>query len=166
MMDMLFRRTRMTKLTPRPRNALLSLHIAAAVGVLGADLALLTLALSGLYSSALLIAEWVVEPLAVTALGSGLFLATLGPYGVVRYWWTAVKLAITAVLTGAVFLVLTPGLERAAEGGANPQPATLLLAPALATALLLTNVALAVFKPAASIKRPHLRTAKQKEIPT
>jgi hypothetical protein len=156
----------MTKLTSGWRKGILSIHIAAAVGVFGSDLALLILALSGLYPSALLIAEWLVEPLAVTALASGLLLAVLGPYGLLRYWWTAIKLAITAALTGAVFLVLTPALERAAEGAGNPQPATLLLAPALATAFLLTNVVLAVFKPAARLSRPRIRTTNQREIPT
>jgi hypothetical protein len=156
----------MTKLGARPRKAVLSIHIAAAVGVFGSDLALLILALSGLYPSALLIAEWLVVPLAATALASGLLLAVLGPYGLLRYWWTAIKLAITAALTGAVFVVLTPALERAADGAGNPQPATLLLAPALATALLLTNVVLAVFKPAATISQPRIPATNQKEIPT
>jgi hypothetical protein len=143
----------MFKLTPRWRKGLLSIHIAAAVGVFGSDLALLALALAGLYPSALLIAQTVVEPLAIAALATGLLLALLGPYGLLRYWWTALKLAITAALTVAVFAVLAPALERAAEGAGGPQPATLLLAPALATALLLTNVLLAVFKPAAAITR-------------
>lgn len=156
----------MTKHTPRWRKGLLSIHIAAAVGVFGSDLALLVLALSGLYSSALLIAEWLVEPLAVTALATGLLLATTGPYGLVRYWWTTLKFAITAALTGAVFVVLTPALERATEAAGTPQPATLLLAPALATALLLTNVVLAVFKPAATISRRHIPAMSTKEIPT
>ena|SRR5688572_24213813 len=156
----------MTKLTPGWRKALLTIHIAAAVGVFGSDLALLVLALSGLFPSALLIAEWLVEPLAVTALATGALLATTGPYGLARYWWTAIKLAITAALTGAVFLVLTPALERAAQAAATPQPATLLLAPALATALLLTNVVLAVFKPAATISRRRIPTTDKKEIPT
>jgi hypothetical protein len=156
----------MNKLTPGWRKALLSIHIAAAVGVLGSDLGLLVLASSGLYQSALLIAESLVEPLAVTALATGLLLAFLGSYGLFRYWWTAIKLGITAALTGAVFVVLTPALERAAEGAGNPQPATLLLAPALATALLLTNVLLAVFKPAATISPRRIPATKQKEIPT
>jgi hypothetical protein len=156
----------MTKLTTGWRKALLAIHIAAAVGVFGSDLALLVLAVSGLYSAALLIAEWLVEPLAVTALATGVLLASTGPYGLVRYWWTATKLAITAALTGAVFVVLTPALERAAEGAGNPQPAILLLAPALATALLLVNVVLAVFKPAATISRRRIPSMKQKEIAT
>jgi hypothetical protein len=126
----------MIKLTPGWRKGLLSIHIAAAVGVFGSDLALLALALAGLYPSALLIAQTVVEPLAIAALATGLLLALLGPYGLLRYWWTALKLAITAALTVAVFAVLAPAL-----------------APALATALLLTNVLLAVFKPAAAITR-------------
>lgn len=156
----------MTNLTPRRRKALLSLHIATAVGVFGSDLGVLALALAGLYPAAVLIAERLVEPLAAAALASGLLLALLGPYGLLRYWWTAIKLAITVALTGAVFLALTPALERAAAGAGNPQPATLLLAPALATALLLTNVVLAVFKPAATITRPRVPATNQKEIPT
>jgi hypothetical protein len=156
----------MSRPTAGWRKAVLSIHIAAAVGVFGSDLALLVLGLSGLYASALLIAEWLVEPLAVTALASGLLLATTGPYGLVRYWWTAIKLAITAALTGAVFVVLTPAIERAAAAAGNPQPATLLVAPILASALLLANVVLAVFKPAARISRRDVSAMNKREIPT
>jgi hypothetical protein len=67
-------------------------------------------------------------------------------------------------LTGAIFLALLPALRAAATGGA--QPATLVLAPSIAIALLLLNVVLAVFKPAARLSRPAIPSTASKEIPT
>jgi hypothetical protein len=61
-----------------------------------------------------------------------------------------------------VFVVLTPALERAAKAAGNPHPATRLLATAIATALLSTNVVLAVFKRAATISRRQIPAMNQK----
>ena len=154
-----------TTLSHGHRRALLILHIASAVGVLGADLALLLLALREDYASGLLLAEWLIEPLAVTALVTGILLATLGSYGLFRYWWTAIKLTITAVLNAAVFLLLTPALERAVKAGTTPSALSLLLPPAVASTLLLVNVALAVAKPAARLSGPRIRSTDPKENP-
>ena len=163
-MDILFRK--------RPLNrALLVLHIAASVSLIGTDLVLLLLTVGGEYRSAVLVAQWLVEPFAVAALATGVLLGLTGPYGVLRFWWTAIKLAITAALNAAVFVVLTPALERAAASPPGaPQPVTLLVAPAIAAGLLLVNVTLAVFKPAARIPRradrPEARGRTRERIPT
>lgn len=152
------------KLSNGWRKALLSLHIATTVSVLGTDLVLLLLTMSNEFSTALLVGENLVAPLAVASLATGLLLALLGPYGLLRYWWTTIKLAITAALTGAIYLALLPALRTAAAGGA--QPATLVLAPSIAIALLLVNVVFAVFKPAARLSRPAMRAPEPKEMPT
>jgi hypothetical protein len=70
-------------------------------------------------------------------------------------------------LTGAIFFVLTPAIERAAAAAPDEvQPATLVIAPAIAVGLLLVNVTLAVFKPAARILRPSTRATARKGIPS
>jgi hypothetical protein len=149
---------------PQPwRNSLLSLHVAASVSVLGADLVLLALGVAGLggadpltiYPAARLVAVWLITPLAVLTLGTGLLLGLLTPWGLFTYWWVTIKLAIVLVLTGAVLFVLVPALGATAEavGGPAPEPLAagrrlpLVVAPAVASTLLAVALVLAVFKP-------------------
>jgi hypothetical protein len=145
------------------RKLLVTLHVIATVSVLGADLVLLALGIFGMgglearaiYPIAHLVAAWLVAPLAALSLGTGLLLGALTPWGLFRYWWVTIKLAITVLLTGAVLFVLVPRLGAAADAvtGIAPRPLTnaervpLLAAPAVASGLLMLSVALAVFKP-------------------
>jgi len=145
------------------RKLLLSLHVATTVSVLGTDLVLLTLGIASLggadpqtiYPAAHLASAWLVAPLAVLSLGTGLLLGLLTPWGVFRYWWVTIKLAITIVLTGIVLFVLVPrlGMVAAAVTASDSGPlpigerVSLVIAPALASSLLLLNVILAIFKP-------------------
>lgn len=153
---------------PAPwRKPLLAAHVATTVAVLGADLALLALGLASLggadprtiYPAASLVGARVVAPLAVLALGTGLLLGALTPWGLLRYWWVTIKLAITAALTGLVLLVLVPALGAAAAAATAPDPGAggarlpLVVAPAIASALLALNVALAVYKPGWRLRR-------------
>jgi hypothetical protein len=154
------------------RKLLLSLHIATTVSVLGAGLVLLTLGIASLggadprtiYPAAYLVDTWLVVPLAVLSLGTGLGLGLLTQWGVFRYWWVTIKLAITTVLTGIVLFVLVPrlgmvaALVTAADSGPLPEGSRVLLviAPVLASLFLLLNVGLAIFKPG---RRLRARTA-------
>lgn len=149
---------------PQPwRNLLLSLHVAASVGALGADLVLLTLggaSMAGadpltIYPAARLIGAWVIAPSALLALGTGLLLGLLTPWGLFRYWWVTIKLAIVVVLTGAVLFVLVPALGVTADAVSGPTPRPLgvtqrlplVVAPAIASTLLAVALLLAIFKP-------------------
>jgi hypothetical protein len=40
-----------------------------------------------------------VQPFAIASLATGVGLALLSGWGLVRFWWTAIKLAVTAALT-------------------------------------------------------------------
>jgi len=149
---------------PQPwRNLLLSLHVAASVGVLGADLVLLIFGIAGIggvdpltiYPAARLTGAWVVAPLALVTLASGLALGLMTPWGLFEYWWVTIKLTIVLILTGAVLFVLVPSLGATAAlvSGASAQPLSpgqglpLLLAPAAASSLLVIALLLAIFKP-------------------
>jgi hypothetical protein len=145
------------------RKLLLTVHVAASVSVLGADLVLLALGIASvggadpvsIYPAASLIAAWLVAPLALVALASGLSLGLLTPWGLFTYWWVAIKLAIVAVLTGAVLFVLVPALGATADAVTGPTPRLLgagerlplLIAPATASTLLAVALVLAIFKP-------------------
>lgn len=146
----------------RSHKFLLTAHVTASVGVLGADLVLLALGLAGLggaapvmiYPAARLIGETVVAPLALGALGTGLWLALSTSWGLFRYWWVAIKLAITLALTAAVLFVLLPALgataDAATAAGADlgmGARVPLVAAPAVASSLLLLAAGLGVFKP-------------------
>ena len=148
-----------------PGEPLLAIHIVASVGVLGADLVLLALGISGVrgsdagtvYPAMSLVSGWVIAPLAVLALLTGVLQAVTRGWGLARYWWVTIKLAITATLTGVVLFVLVPGLRTAAETATGPNAEALLddaqrmafvIAPSAAITFLLLNVFLAVYKPA------------------
>jgi hypothetical protein len=145
------------------RKLLLTIHVVATVSVLGTDLVLLALGLSSMggadpqiiYPAAHLVGAQLVAPLAVLSLGTGLLLGALTSWGLFRYWWVTVKLAITAVLTGVVLFVLVPRLGASADVVSGPAPhlltsaerLPLVIAPAVASTLLLLMVVLAIFKP-------------------
>lgn len=145
------------------RNLLLSVHVAASVGVVGADLALLVLASAGLagadpvtiYPAARLIGASLIAPLALVTLATGLLLGLLTPWGLFTYWWVTIKLAIVVVLSGALLFVLVPALGAMADavtaGTSGPltvrERFPLIVAPALASTLLAIALMLAIFKP-------------------
>ena len=153
----------MTPSLPRP---LLVLHIAAAVGLLGTDLVLVALGVSGVagadprtvYPAAYLVEAWLVAPLTVITLATGIVQATRGGWGLLRYWWTAIKLATTAAFTVLVVAVIIPRLAAtatAATAGQAFATATqlpLAVVPAVAVAAIVLNISLAVYKPAARIR--------------
>jgi hypothetical protein len=158
--------TAMTSSKPAPwRTPLLTVHIVTSVGAIGAILVQLALGIAGargadprtVYPAALLVEVWVIAPLAVLALGTGLALALWSRWGLARYWWVAIKLTITAVLTVVVFLVLVPSLAAtaAAESLTDAQRTRLALFPAVALALLVVNVVLGLTKPRWRLRPEH-----------
>ena len=153
------------------RRALLISHIAVSVGWLGADVVMGILAVAGLTSDdptlalAIFRAAGIFVPLAVLPLAglslvTGLLLALGTKWGLLRYWWVLVKLAITVVLCFLVLTLLQPSVadlaDLAAAGqrdgslavaaaGADP---TILLVPACVSVVALTvAVILSVAKP-------------------
>jgi uncharacterized membrane protein len=172
---------------PRWRNLLLTVHIVVAVGVLGTDLVLLTLGVTGLvsrdpelvraaYLAMGLLAEAVLLPLALAAPLTGILLGLGTAWGLARHAWVLTKLVLTiAVATTAVF-VLRPALNRAAAqalqvplaelptAGIGQLGVAVTLAPAGALGVLVAIVTLAVFKPwgqtrfRASLTRGHQPT--------
>jgi hypothetical protein len=160
-----------TSPSPRPRvlsrrKLLLTGHVAVSVGLIGAAMVLLALGVAGLrgadprtvYPAAHLVEAWVVAPLAVLALGSGVAQAVLMRWGLTTYWWVTTKLAITAVTVVVVIFVLDPRLGASAAAAAAGHTFTtaerlpLVIAPAIAVALLVLNVGLGVYKPSRRLR--------------
>lgn len=91
------------------------------------------------------------------ALGTGVAQAVAGSWGVVRYWWTTVKLALTGGFTLLALFVLVPRLAGSAAGAqagevfTTAQRLPLAIVPALAVAALVRNVVLELTKPRARL---------------
>ncbi len=153
-------------MTPFFRKMALIGHIVFSVGWLGAIVPYLALAIAGLtsrdismaraaYLSMELIGWFVIVPLSLAALLSGLVQSLGTPWGLFRHWWIVAKLVLTAIATG-VLLVHMQAVSRmsriAAEAtwsGADFQALRIQLVVHAAGGLvvLLTITALSVFKP-------------------
>jgi uncharacterized membrane protein len=147
-------------------------HIVAAGTWIGIDVVLATLVFTAwatgdvqtkavCYQALELFAIWPLTTAGVVSLVTGVVLGLGTKYGLVRYWWVAVKLATNLVLTTLVLLVLRPGVEGVAEYGRRlaahrPGDADVgfLIYPAVVSlSALLAAVVLSVFKPWGRIRR-------------
>jgi hypothetical protein len=116
-------------MTPSLRKLLLTAHITFSVGWLGAVAAFLALAIAGLtsrdaqmvrtaYSGMELTARFVIVPLAVASLLSGLIQSLGTPWGLFRHYWVLVKLLLTIFAT-IVLLAKMPLIGYAARRAAE-----------------------------------------------
>lgn len=157
-------------MNPRTRKALLTLHITCSAGWLGAVAAFLALSVVGMislnpdqvrgaYLSMYLISRFVVIPLSLAAVTTGMTLALGSAWGLFRYYWIAMKFGLALFATFALlvhqFAVISvaatrvTGTTTAALFGADFEPlkTELVRAPSLALVVLLTIASLGVFKP-------------------
>jgi hypothetical protein len=153
-------------MTPAVRKLVFTTHVTFSVGWLGAVVAYLAVALAGLtspdlqlvrgtYSVMQLIAWFVIVPLAVAALLSGLVQSLATEWGLFRHYWVIAKLALTTF--GTIILLLhAPRVSemaiRAAEasfttGDYHAQRLSLVVHATGGLAILLTTTVLSVFKP-------------------
>jgi len=151
---------------PRVRKLALTSHVTFSVGWLGAVLAYLVVAVAGLtsldaqlvkgtYVTMQLMAWFVIVPLAIAALLSGLVQSLGTDWGLLRHYWIVAKFALTTV--GTVILLLhAPRVSemaaRAAEsalasGDYSQQRMALVVHAAGGLAILLMATVLSVFKP-------------------
>ena len=158
------------RLSHRWRNLLLTVHVVTSVGVLGLDIVLLALGMTGLVSNNAdliragyltmgLLADTLLLPLAIGSLVTGIVVGLGTHWGLTRHLWVLAKLVLTIGTATAAVLVLRPALNRAAAyavavplaelqaGGSGPIGRAVTIAPATALLVLLTAVTLAVFKP-------------------
>ena len=152
-------------MTPRLRKFALTAHVVASVGWLGAVGCVLALAVAGLTSEdaqtvravypAMEVAAWfVLLPLALASLLTGIVQSLGTKWGLVRHYWVAVKLVIN-VLATIVLLLYTETLGYLADVAAASSSADLgglrSASPGLhagaAVLLLIVAAVLAVYKP-------------------
>lgn len=152
------------RLGRRSRKGVLVVHIVSAGAWIGIDVVLAILVFTALVTddvdtatSSYRVLTFTVWPLflaGLVCLASGVTSGLGTKYGLVRYWWVAVKLVINVVFVALVPLALRPPVLEAAEYGRDltaGQPTfpvtELLFPPIVSLSGLLVAVVLAVYKP-------------------
>ncbi|MFJ8073487.1 DUF2269 domain-containing protein [Streptomyces sp. NPDC096176] len=152
----------MKPLTRPVRRAILVVHVAASAAWLGLTLGLLALALTAYttkttsmieasYRSMNVFTDWLVLPVALLTLLSGLVLSLGTKWGLARHRWVYIKFWLTVATTTASVLVLRPGVSRAADtvasDGMVAEPRDVLMGPAVSLTAYLFMTAISVLKP-------------------
>ncbi|TDD71998.1 hypothetical protein E1262_04595 [Jiangella aurantiaca] len=160
------------RLSGRTRKAVLVTHILSAGTWFGMDIVMGVLVFAALgtdsdetravtYQALELFAVWPMATAGLVCLASGVLLGLGSKYGLVRYWWVAVKLFLNVLLSTLVLLSLRPGVRDLAEQGrllgdgldALPAPGDLVFPPIVSTSLLLVAFLLSVYKPWGRVRR-------------
>jgi len=167
---------------PGLRKLVLTTHVTASVGWLGAVAVSLALAIAGVastdwqivraaYMTLELIAWWVLIPLSVASLITGLVQSLGTSWGLFRHYWIVIKLAINVFAT-LVLLAYTQTLGHLADQAASPAAAddverlrspSPLLHSGLAVALLLLATVLSVYKPKGMTRYGQRKVIEQRE---
>lgn len=154
------------RLGGRTRKAVLLAHIASAGAWLGIDVVLGVMVGTALLTgdpqdggvalqSLGLFAVWPLVVVGLVCLVTGVLLGLGSKYGLVRFWWVAVKLFLNVLLVSLVLVALRPGVdevsasaqEAMAEGGLLPPVGDMVFPPVVSTTLVLVAMTLSVFKP-------------------
>ncbi|MFI7413587.1 hypothetical protein ACIBU0_33490 [Streptomyces sp. NPDC049627] len=153
-------------MTPRMRKWALTAHVATSVGWLGAVAGFLALAIAGLagqdtevvrgaYLAMEVIGWFVLVPLSLASLVTGLIQAVGTAWGLLRHYWVLFKLLISVVAT-VLLLVHLQVVAHVADGAAASglsgsdlvgMRIQLVADAGAALLVLLAAVALSVFKP-------------------
>jgi hypothetical protein len=149
--------------TPGLRKFALTAHLAFSIGWIGAVLAYLALGVSAVTSQddqtvraawiAMELTGWfVIVPLALAALLTGLVMSLITPWGLFRHYWVLIALVLT-ILATAVLLLHMPSVSsladmaRVADGAALRRLGGDLFHPSLGLVVLLVITVLNVYKP-------------------
>jgi len=154
------------RFTAPQRKLVLLLHILASGAWLGLDVVLAVLVFTAratadpqtaafCYQALELLAIWPMATAALLSLVTGVLLGLGSKYGLVRYWWVAVKLGMNVILSILVIFSLRPGLHEvggygrrlAADVPATYDSTTLMMPPIVSTGALLFAFVLSVYKP-------------------
>src|SRR4051812_33166325 len=162
------------RLGARTRKGFLVAHITSAGAWIGIDVVMGVLVFTALvggeerralcYRALQLFAVWPLIATGLACLASGVVLGLGTKWGLIRYWWVALKLALNLVLVALVPLALRPEVIEKAEQGrrfvaggpASLAVGDLLFPPIVSPTLLLVAFVLAVFKPWGLIRKPRV----------
>lgn len=151
-------------MSPSLRRLALTAHVTSTVGWLGAIAGFLALAIAaltnrdiqlarGAYLAMELIGWYVLVPLCVASLATGLIMSLGTTWGLFRHYWVLVKFVITIVATVILFMytqtleqlgVMARDTALTIDELRNPSP---VLHSGLAVLALLVNTTLSIYKP-------------------
>ncbi|HEU5155562.1 MAG TPA: hypothetical protein VFU43_01075 [Streptosporangiaceae bacterium] len=160
------------RLGGRTRKTVLVLHVVSGAAWFGIDLAFGILVVTALVTddprtagiavrAAALFAIWPMFAASLLCLTAGVVLGLGGKYGLVRYWWVAVKLVLNVLMSTLILVALRPGVDEAASIGERLMagdtsaslPPDMLFPVVVAPSMLLTAYLLSVFKPWGRLRR-------------
>jgi hypothetical protein len=152
-------------LSPGYRKFALTAHVTTSVGWLGAVASFLALAITGLarasvqsvraaHLAADVITQWIIVPLSLASLISGVVQSLGTPWGLFRHYWVLIKLLLTGLATAVLFVHTRPiadlasaALEGALSDDARRIQIQLVVDASAAIGVLLVATILAVYKP-------------------
>jgi hypothetical protein len=148
---------------------LLATHVATSVGCIGAVASYLVLAVIGLngidgeaartiYAAMELIGWYIVTPLCLAALVSGIVQSLLTPWGLFRYYWIVAKLALTILTIAVLVRTLNHASDTLAMSVLHADHLIelrphLMVHASLGLAVLAAITALSIYKPWGAIRR-------------
>ncbi|MFH9333709.1 DUF2269 family protein [Streptomyces althioticus] len=150
------------KLVRPARRAVLAVHVVASAGWLGLSVGLLALGLAANTTGApatveasvrsmQLFADWLLLPVALLTLGSGLVLALGTPWGLARHRWVWTKFWLTLATTAATAFALRPGVNDAvaavSAGHPLPDGGDVLMGPVVSLSAYVFMTVISVLKP-------------------
>lgn len=173
-------RARQWRLGARMRKVVLVVHIASAGAWIGIDVVMGVLVFTALlaenddtkalcFRALELFAVWPLIAAGLLSLASGVVLGLGTKWGLVRYWWVAIKLVLNVVLVALVPVLLRPQVVEMAEQGrrfvageaASLAVGDLIFPPIVSPSALLVAFVLAVFKPWGLIRK-HPKTRRKR----
>lgn len=144
------------------RRGLLVVHVVVSVGWLGLTLGMLALGITGAvagsaeeagaaYRSMDVMGDWLLIPVSLLALASGVVLSLGTPWGLARYRWVWVKFWLTLVTAAATAFALRARINAAmadvTAGRAVGATTDLILAPSVSLSVYVFLTAISVVKP-------------------
>ncbi|MFB8205117.1 DUF2269 domain-containing protein [Kitasatospora purpeofusca] len=159
------------RLPKHARRVWLTVHVACSVGWLGLTAGVLALGIAGRFSdnpdtvraaylAQEIFADWLLIPISLLSLLSGVLLSLGTTWGLLRYRWVATKFWLTLAATLASIFALRAFIHDAAgqvAAGTVPpdgrSPHVLVIAPSVALTIYLTATVLSVVKPWGMTKR-------------
>lgn len=157
-------------LTQRGRKLALTAHVTSSVGWLGAVICFVVLSIIGIteedeptvravYVAMAAMGRWVLVPLSLASLATGLVQSLGTRWGLLRHYWVVIKLVMNVAASGVLVLYLQTldGLADIARDAAAPLHALQSPSPVLhsvaALALVAVAVVLSVYKPRGLTRR-------------
>ncbi|MBB5955923.1 hypothetical protein FHS29_002504 [Saccharothrix tamanrassetensis] len=140
------------KLPPTARKTSVLLHVVSSVGWLGVTVGNLVLALVAfdrpeLYQAMALLGDYVVLPMGLVSLATGVVVSVGTKWGLVKHRWVLVKFVLTVIAVVATTFALRSGLHDAADGTVGTAGTDVLVASCVSLTIYTFNTVLSVFKP-------------------